>query len=105
VQVDPIKPMLEAPGTKRLELEHDEPLSKCAFKFQLRRYHLWTAKFDDPWTNYSSWMAGEEHQIGDAYDISISQVSYGALVVYDSDADGRVLHLSTDQLNLARIIH
>ena len=65
----------------------------------------WTAKFDDPSTNYSSWMAGEEHQIGDAFDIPIYQVSYGALVVYDTDADGGVLHLSTDELKLARISH
>ncbi len=38
VQVDPIKPTLKAPGTKRLKLEYDEPLSNFAFKFNLRRY-------------------------------------------------------------------
>jgi len=38
VQVDPIKPTLKAPGTKRLKLKHDEPLSNFAFKFNLRRY-------------------------------------------------------------------
>jgi hypothetical protein len=38
VQVDPIKPTLKAPGTKRLKLKHDEVLSKCAFKINLRRY-------------------------------------------------------------------
>jgi hypothetical protein len=37
-QVDPIKPTLKAPGTKRLKLKYDEPLSKFAFKFNLRRY-------------------------------------------------------------------
>jgi len=38
VQVDPIKPALKAPGTKRLELIYDGPLSDFAFKFKLRRY-------------------------------------------------------------------
>jgi hypothetical protein len=40
VQVDPIKPTLTAPGTKRLNLEFDELLSSFAFKFSLRRYTL-----------------------------------------------------------------
>jgi len=40
VQVDPIKPTLKASGTKRLKLECDEPISDCAFKFNLRRYIL-----------------------------------------------------------------
>jgi len=38
VQVDPIKPTLKAPGTKRLKLEYDVLLSNLAFKFILRRY-------------------------------------------------------------------
>ena len=38
MQVDPIKPMLKAPGTERLKLEYDELLSTFAFKFNLRRY-------------------------------------------------------------------
>ena len=38
VQVDPTKPMLKAPGTKRLKPKYDELLSKFAFKFNLRRY-------------------------------------------------------------------
>ena len=40
MQVDPIKPTLKAPGTERLRLECDEPLSNFAFKFNLRRYRL-----------------------------------------------------------------
>jgi len=39
VQVDPIKPMLKAPGTKRLKRKCDEPPSNFAFKFNLRRYN------------------------------------------------------------------
>jgi hypothetical protein len=38
VQVDPIKPKLKAPGTKRLQLEFDKLLSSFAFKFILHRY-------------------------------------------------------------------
>jgi len=42
VQVDHIKPTLKTPGTKRLKLEllYDEPPSKFAFGFSLRRYRL-----------------------------------------------------------------
>jgi hypothetical protein len=38
VQVAPIKPTLKAPGTKRLKLKCDEPLSNFVFNFNLRRY-------------------------------------------------------------------
>jgi len=38
VQVAPIKSTLKAPGTKRLKLKRDEPLSNFAFNFKLRRY-------------------------------------------------------------------
>jgi len=40
VLVDPVKPMLKAPGTKRLKLHYDAPLSSFAFKINLRRYIL-----------------------------------------------------------------
>jgi len=40
VQVDPIKPMLKPPGTKRLTLKCEEPLSSFAFKSKLRRYSM-----------------------------------------------------------------
>jgi len=40
VQIDPIKPKLKPPGTKRLKLNCDELLSTSAFKFNLRRYNL-----------------------------------------------------------------
>ena len=40
VQVEPIKPMLKAPGTKRLKLLYEEPPSSFAFEFNLRRYSL-----------------------------------------------------------------
>jgi hypothetical protein len=40
VQVDPIKPTLKAPGTRRLTLNCDELLSSSAFKINLRRYNV-----------------------------------------------------------------
>jgi hypothetical protein len=40
VQVDPIKPTLKAPESKRLKLKCDEPLLNFAFNFNLRRYML-----------------------------------------------------------------
>ena len=36
MQVDPIKPTLKAPGTKRLKLGYDKLLSNFAFEFNLR---------------------------------------------------------------------
>jgi len=38
VQVDPLKPKLKPPGSKRLKLKCDVLLSNFAFKFNLRRY-------------------------------------------------------------------
>ena len=38
MQVDPIKPVLKAPGTEHLILKYDQPLSNFAFKFNMRRY-------------------------------------------------------------------
>ena len=39
MQLDPIRPTLKAPGTKRLNLKYDELLSEVAFKFNVRRYN------------------------------------------------------------------
>ncbi len=46
VQVEPMKPMLKAPGTKRLKLKYDGPLSFCALKMNLRRYNTDSEKDD-----------------------------------------------------------
>jgi hypothetical protein len=40
VQVDATKPTLKAPGTKRLKLKCGKPLSRFAFKVNLRRYSM-----------------------------------------------------------------
>jgi hypothetical protein len=42
VHVDPIKPTLKAPGTKRLKLKHDKLLPNFAFNCNLRRYNKGT---------------------------------------------------------------
>ena len=39
MQVDPIDPVLKAPGYMLLKLICDEPLSSFAFKFNLRCYN------------------------------------------------------------------
>jgi len=66
VQVDPIKPKLKPPGTKRLKLKCDTLLSTSAFKFKLRRYNgVWTRLVDIPdtipqaWSTYPSAAAGD----------------------------------------------
>jgi hypothetical protein len=38
VQVEPMKPVLKAPGTKRLKLTYDGLFSNVAFNINLRRY-------------------------------------------------------------------
>ena len=38
MQVEPMNPVLKAPGTKRLKLEYDKLLSNVAFNFNLCRY-------------------------------------------------------------------
>jgi alpha 1,3-glucosidase len=56
VQVDPIKPVLKLPRSKRLKLEHAETLLNFAFNFNFRRYSegaavarpLWYEFPDDP---------------------------------------------------------
>ena len=40
MQVDPIKPNLEPPGTKLFKLEYDYLLSSFGFSFNLRRYNM-----------------------------------------------------------------
>jgi bis(5'-adenosyl)-triphosphatase len=42
-QVDPMKPKLKPPGTKRLKVKCDVLLSTFAFKFSLRRFTLGTS--------------------------------------------------------------
>ena len=38
MHVEPMKPMFKPPGTTRLKLKCDEPLSIFDFRFNLRRY-------------------------------------------------------------------
>ena len=43
MHLDPFKPALKAPGTKRLKLAHKKLLSNFALNFNLRRYYLGSA--------------------------------------------------------------
>jgi hypothetical protein len=47
VQVDPIKPELKSPGSTCLKLKYHEPLSKVAFKFNLRRYTVGRQEYSE----------------------------------------------------------
>ena len=40
VHLEPMKPLLTAPGIKSLELNYDDLLSSVAFNFNLRRYNV-----------------------------------------------------------------
>jgi len=79
VQVDPIKPTLKAPGSKRLKLEHENLLSNFGFKFNLRRYSVAPVMV---FTNPST---------GEIRTVTCSQRSL---------ASGGGFHSSTFQLNL-----
>ena len=39
MQVDPIRPTLKAPGTKRLKVKYHKPPSNFVFDFNLHRYN------------------------------------------------------------------
>jgi len=54
VQVDPTKPKLKEPGTKPLNVKHDERLSNFALNFNLRCYTEGEAADDDP----DAWKTG-----------------------------------------------
>ena len=82
VQVDPIKPTLKPPGTKRLKLKCDVLLSTFAFKFNLRRYTGAAMHC----------LCGPHHAaVGPTHD-----------VVSGSGVVSRGLHSFTFQLNLSR---
>ena len=53
-QADPVKPALKPPGTERLKLKCDDPLSSFGFKFNLRR----CAEFSVLRTHLSSRVSG-----------------------------------------------
>jgi hypothetical protein len=60
VQVDPIKSVLTPPGTKRLKLNYDKPLSKSAFKF---KFHHYTTGWRRRWTRERSRGPGSVVQV------------------------------------------
>ena len=60
MQVDPIKPNLKAPGTKRLKLAYGELVSSFAFKLKLRRYNKVVPKTA---ANFRALCTGEAVQV------------------------------------------
>ena len=72
MQVDPIKPVLKAPGTKRLKLKCGQLLSNFAFNFNLHRYNEGVkTKLDtvlnnanDKTRSVSAGVSGEDAEVG-----------------------------------------
>jgi len=96
VQLDPIKPTLKAPGTKRLKLKSDEPLLKFAFSFNLRRYsqvHSRTFRVEEPSAPAAGAGAGAGPTAGPAAGVGGGcavrrvMVPFVDLLNHDSDAD------------------
>jgi len=75
VQVDPLKPILKAPGTKRLKLKYDQLLSNLAFNFNLRRY-----------------IKGLELSVDEALAVWRSQFSYGRMADFMREHTYHVRH-------------
>ena len=88
MQVDPIKPTLEAPGCKRLKLQYVKLLSNFAFNFNLRRYSAGAQ------VTGSYVMGGV--RVGANATVSAALLCEGAVV-----HAGRGLHSPTSQLNLS----
>ena len=61
VQAQPIKPVLKAPGNKRLKLQCDILRSNFAVKFNLRRY-ITARKLARPWSSHGGcWYGHVKH--------------------------------------------
>ena len=87
VQVDPIKPKLNPPGTERLKLNCGVLLSASAFKLNLRRYTM---------------VSTDAHRV-------LAMLDFPAVAAFPNASDmsfivhgGRGLHSSTSHLNLSR---
>ena len=89
MQVDPIKPMLKAPGTNLLTLKYNERLSTFAFTFNL--------------CHYSKLKSGSSHCAKQFKEASVLFIEISDFAALSSKLPaGRGLHSSTSQLNLSR---
>jgi hypothetical protein len=59
VQVNPVKPTLKAPKTKRLKPKSDAPLSIFAFNFNLRRYSVGCVAASWPAPAPAAWLPAQ----------------------------------------------
>ena len=112
MQVEPIKPTSKAPGTKRLTLKYDEPLSNFAFKFNLRRYTMMVrSSVRHALGGLGDTAAGHglEHDSADgSADIRVdksARPSKWEKLKKQSSLIGRGSHSSTFQPNLSRFGH
>ena len=78
MQVDPIEPVLKAPGSMLLNLRYDGLLSDVAFRFNLRRYNQ-----------------GGRENVEEAFAYVVQEY------LTDITASGRGLHSFTSRLNLS----
>ena len=87
MQVDPIKPTLKAPGTKRLKLKYEKLLSSFVFNFGLRRYSPEQLALD----------AARKKRAAAAAAAALASESHGS--------PGRGLHSFPCQLSLSSSVH
>jgi len=74
VQVDPFRPTLKAPRTKRLTQKYDGLLSSFAFNFNLRRYTTVLARV----RRFGQWTAKNAIQLSARADSPLSMFEAGA---------------------------
>jgi len=84
---------LKAPGSVLLKLIHDEPPSKFAFKFHLRRYMK------------AVMLAQQEAKALERRAVGVEHIMLGLIAEEAKKGGylGRGLHSSTSQLNLSRV--
>ena len=108
VQVEPLKPKLNPPGIKRSKLKYDNPLSRFALNFNLRRYN-WVYRAADAVltvtpedaASIAAIVAGKPAAGGGDIGL-VTHVADSGGGGGNDDNGGRGLLSSTFQLNLSR---
>ena len=115
MQVDPIKPTSKPHGTKRFKLQHDEPLSNFAFKFNLCRFSKAVRIFKNRTSSlvFSTWRENVAGIVTDRGNLKRAVARFVLAAVSAAftrwtenvrelrDMAGRGLHSSTFRLNLS----
>jgi len=100
LQVDPIKPPLKPPGTKRLILKYDELVSSYAFNVSLRRYNTDLLRVAVACCAPRGWILATESLRSEKMTMSFRRV-FGAPGLFAVRVLGRGLHSSSFPLNLS----